>query len=104
MSVVHVVAVITTKPGKRGEVLSLFNANVPNVLAEDGCIAYGPTVDTQDVGPVQTEFGADTFVVIEKWQSLDHLKAHMKAPHMATYANHVKDMLADRVIHVLTPA
>ncbi len=104
MSIVHVVAVITTKPGKREDVLALFNANVPNVLAEDGCIEYGPTIDTGDVGGVQTEFGTDTFVVIEKWQSLDHLKAHMKAPHMATYAAGVKDMLADRVIHVLSPA
>lgn len=104
MSIVHVVAVITTKPGMRGKVLSEFNDNVPNVLAEDGCIEYAPTVDTNDVGDVQTEFGPDTFVVIEKWQSLDHLKAHMKAPHMAAYAGRVKDMLADRVIHVLTPA
>ena len=40
MSVVHVLAVITTKPGLRADVLELFNANVPAVLAEDGCIAY----------------------------------------------------------------
>ena len=104
MSVVHVVAVITTKRGRREDVLALFNANVPNVLAEDGCIEYGPTIDTEDAGDVQTKFGPDTFVVVEKWQSLDHLKAHMKAPHMAAYAAQVKDMLADRTIHILTPA
>ena len=104
MSVVHVVAVITTKPGKRAEVLAAFNENVPNVHAEDGCIEYGPTVDTADVGPFQTQFGADTFVVIEKWESLEHLMAHAAAPHMAAYAEKVKDLLADRVIHVLSPA
>jgi len=104
MSVVHVVAVITAKPGKRAEILAAFHENVPNVHAEDGCLEYGPTVDTDGAGAIQTAFGADTFVVIEKWQSMDHLKAHAAAPHMAAYAGKVKDLLADRVIHVLSPA
>ena len=103
MSVVHVVAMITTKPGKREDVLTAFRENVPHVHAEDGCIEYGPTVDTEGVGGLQTGVGPDTFVVIEKWQSLEHLKAHAAAPHMAAYAARVKDLLADRVIHVLSP-
>ena len=104
MSVVHIVAVIPAKPGKREDVLTAFRQNVPNVHAEDGCIEYGPTIDTEGVGAFQTQFGEDTFVVIEKWQSLDHLKAHAAAPHMKAYAEKVKDLLADRVIHVLSPA
>lgn len=101
---IHVIAVITTKPGQRAEVLKHFNANVPNVLAEDGCIAYEATVDAEGIGPIQTEFGPDTFVVVEKWESPTHLAAHAKAPHMAAYADTVKDMLANRAIHVLSPA
>ena len=101
MSVVNVVAMITTKPGKREEVLKAFQENVPNVHAEDGCIEYGPTVDVEGVGPFQTPVGADTFVVIEKWESLDHLMAHAVAPHMKAYASKVHDMLESRVIHVL---
>jgi quinol monooxygenase YgiN len=67
----HVVAIITTQPGKRSEVLDKFRANVPNVLAEAGCIEYGPTIDS-DVPGLAT-FGPDTFVVIEvgsaaRWQ------------------------------------
>lgn len=104
MPIVHVVAVITTKPGKRDEVLAAFNENVPNVHAEEGCIEYGPTVDTDGVGEFQTQVGPDTFVVVEKWESLEHLMAHAAAPHMAAYGAKVKDMLADRVIHVLSPA
>jgi quinol monooxygenase YgiN len=104
MSMVNVVAVITAKTGKRADVLAAFKANVPNVLAEDGCIEYGATVDTEGVGSFQTPFGDDTFVVIEKWESMDHLKAHAAAPHMAEYAGKVKEMLADRVIHVLSAA
>ena len=65
MSMVHVVAVISTKPGMREQVLDLFRANVAAVKDEDGCIEYGATVDAEGVGGFQTRFGEDTFVVIE---------------------------------------
>ncbi len=104
MSMVHVVAVITAKPGLREEVPGLFRANVPAVKEEDGCIEYGATVDADGVGGFQTRFGDDTFVVIEKWASLDHLKAHAVSDHMKAYGAKTKDMLADRVIHVMSSA
>jgi quinol monooxygenase YgiN len=104
MSMVHVIAVITTKSGMRGNVLELFNANVPAVKAEDGCIEYGATIDADGVGGFQTKFGEDSFVVIEKWASLDHLKAHAGSDHMKAYGAKTKDMLADRVIHVMSSA
>lgn len=103
MSRVHVIAVITAKPGKRDEVLANFNANVPAVHAEDGCIEYGAAIDCAEAG-FATPYGPDTFVVIEKWASLDHLKAHGAAPHMKAYAEKNKDLLADRVIHVMSDA
>ena len=102
MSRVHVLAVITTKPGKRDEVLGHFKANVPAVLAEDGCIEYGATIDCADAGFAK-KYGDDTFVVVEKWASVDALKAHAKSPHMAEYAGKVKDLIADRAVHVLSP-
>ncbi len=104
MSMVHVLAIITAKPGMRDEILTAFRANVPNVHAEDGCIEYGAAIDTEGVGSLQTRFGGDTFVVVEKWQSLAALKAHAAAPHMAAYGAKTKDRIASRVIHVLSPA
>ncbi len=103
MSMVHVVAIITAKPGLRDEILTAFRANVPTVQAEDGCIEYGATIDPEGVGALQTPFGDDSFVVIEKWASLAALKAHAAAPHMAAYGAKVKDRIANRVIHVLSP-
>ena len=97
---IHVVAVITAKPGQREKLLEAFRANVPAVRAEDGCIEYGAAVDADGLGSFQTKFGPDTFVVVEKWTSVDALKAHAAAPHMAAYAANTKDMLA---IHVLSP-
>ncbi len=99
---IHVVAIITAKPGLRENVLEAFRANIPAVRAEDGCIEYGPATDAEGVGSFQTKFGVDTFVVIEKWRDLAALKAHAAAPHMAAYGAKVKDMLASRVIHVLS--
>jgi quinol monooxygenase YgiN len=101
---IHVVAIITAKPGKRETILEAFRANVPAVHAEAGCIEYGPAVDADGVGGFQTKFGPDTFLVIEKWESLDHLKAHAGSPHMAAYGAKTKDLIASRVIHVLSPA
>ena len=101
---IHVVAVITAKPGQRANVLALFNANVPAVRAEKGCIEYGAAVDAEPALKFQAAFGADTFLVIEKWQSLEALKAHAAAPHMAAYAAKTKDLIAERKIHILQPA
>jgi quinol monooxygenase YgiN len=101
---IHVIAVVTAKPGLRNTVLEAFRANVPAVRAEDGCIEYGAAVDTQGVGPLQTPYGADTFVVIEKWRDLNALKSHAAAPHMAAYGAKTKELIASRVIHILSPA
>ena len=101
---IHVVAVITAKPGQRDTILQAFRANIPAVHAEAGCIEYGPAVDAEGVGGFQTKYGPDTFLVIEKWESLDHLKAHAGSPHMAAYGAKTKDLIAARVIHVLSPA
>lgn len=101
---IHVVAIITAKPGMREPILEAFRANMRAVHAEKGCVEYGPTMDADGAGGIQTKFGPDTFVVIEKWESLDALKAHAASPHMAAYAAKTREMIASRVIHVLQPA
>ncbi len=101
---IHVIAIITTKPGKRDAVLAEFRANMPAVHAEDGCIEYAPVVDLQGSPDSLAKIGPDAFMVIEKWESPEALKAHAASPHMAAYAARVKDFLAARAIHVLEPA
>src|SRR6478752_4137098 len=100
---IHVIAIITAKPGKRDEVLRHFRANVPAVRAEKGCIEYGAAIDAENALSFQTKYGPDTFLVIEKWESMDALKAHAAAPHMAAYGAKVKDMIASRAVHILSP-
>jgi quinol monooxygenase YgiN len=101
---IHVVAVITAKPGMREQILDAFRANMPAVHAEQGCIEYGPAIDAEGAGGMQSRFGPDTFVVLEKWESLEALRAHAASPHMAAYAAKTRDMIQNRVIHILSPA
>jgi quinol monooxygenase YgiN len=100
--VIHVIAIVTAKPGLRAEVLEQFHANIPAVLAEAGCLEYGPAVDMDGMG--DATFGPDTFVVVEKWESPEALGAHARSAHMAAYAARTREMIASRAVHVLRPA
>ena len=101
---IHVIAIITAKPGQRETILQHFRANTPAVRAEAGCIEYGAAVDAENALPFQTPWGPDTFVVVEKWDSMDALKAHAAAPHMAAYGAKTREFIASRVIHIMQPA
>jgi quinol monooxygenase YgiN len=100
---IHVLAVVTAKPGMRDSILAAFRANVPAVKAEAGCIEYGAAIDAENALSIQTRYGPDTFVVVEKWESMEALKAHAAAPHMAAYGAKTKELIASRVIHILSP-
>ena len=101
---IHVIAIITAKPGQREKILEAARANLANVRAEDGCIEYNIALDAEDIGPFQAKLGADTFVFVEKWRDANALKAHAAAPHMKEYGGKIKDFVASRTIHVLSPA
>jgi quinol monooxygenase YgiN len=101
---IHVIAIISAQPGRREEVLKLFRANIPNVLAEDGCIEYVPVVDVPGFGGAQAPLGPDSFMVVEKWASADALRAHAVAPHMKAYAAASGPLVAGRAIHILEAA
>lgn len=101
---IHVLAIITARPGKREEVLRAFRANMPAVHAEAGCVEYVPVIDAEGIGGAPAKFGPDTFVVVEKWDSAAALAAHAASPHMAAYGEKTRDLIASRAVHVLSPA
>jgi quinol monooxygenase YgiN len=101
---INVIAAIEVKEGKRDEFLKIFKANVPKVLAESGCIAYSPTLDFNTGLPVQPPVRKNVVTIIEAWESLDHLKAHLKAPHMLEYKEKTKDMVNGLTLTVTEPA
>jgi len=101
---IHAIATITLHPGRRAAFLDEFHRLVPQVHAEAGCLEYGPTVDVATGIPVQGPPRPDVVVVVEKWESLHHLRAHLAAPHMDAYREAVKDLVVGMDLVVLEPA
>jgi quinol monooxygenase YgiN len=102
--VVHVLATVELQPGKREAFLAEFHRIVPLVRAEAGCIEYGPTVDLRTGIAVQVPVRDNVVTVVEKWESLDALRAHMAAPHMVEYRGRVKDLVVKVELQILEPA
>jgi len=101
---IHVIATIELHPGQREAFLTEFRKLAPLVHAEDGCVEYGPTVDEiTDIG-AQVAPRPDVVTVVEKWESVPHLKAHLVAPHMETYRAAVKGLVVKTTLQVLKPA
>src|SRR5687767_8327792 len=101
---IHVLATVTVKPGKREAFLAEFHRIMPMVHAEAGCIEYGPTVDVASGISVQGAVRENVAVIIEKWENLASLKAHMQAPHMVEYRVRVKDFVENVTLQILEPA
>jgi quinol monooxygenase YgiN len=101
---IHVIATVELHEGKRAAFLEEFHRLVPLVHAEDGCLEYGPTVDVASGLGAQGPVRDDVVVIIEKWQSLDALRAHTAAPHMAEYRVRIKELVKSVKLQVLEPA
>ena len=99
----HVVATITLHPGVRERFLEEFQAIVPEVRAEYGCLEYGAAVDLPTSLAAQPPVRDDVVVVVEKWRDLPALQAHLAAPHMSAYRTRVKDLVTGVELQVLAP-
>ena len=100
---INVIASIRIKDGRMSEFIDIFKSNVPNVLAEKGCIEYVPTLDVPSGLPVQV-LGNNVVTIIEKWGSIEDLKAHMEAPHMLAYKEKVADLVENVSLKILAEA
>ena len=101
---IHVLATVTLNPGTRAQFLQVFNANVPNVVAEDGCLEYGAAVDAVTDVSAQPPVRPDVVVVVEKWRDVAALKAHSVAPHMTTYREAARGFVTSVSLQILDPA
>ncbi len=99
-----VLATIEVNDGRRDEFLEIFNKNVPNVLAEEGCIEYAPMIDLPTNIPIQPPERTNAATIVEKWESVEALEKHLIAPHMLEYKEAVKDIVKGMSIQILEPA
>jgi len=100
---IYVIATVEVQAGKREAFLAEFHKNVPNVHAEKGCIEYGPTVDATTDIKAQIPRRESVVTIVEKWESLQALHAHLAAPHMAVYRERVKDIVVGVTLQILDP-
>jgi quinol monooxygenase YgiN len=100
---IHVLATIELAQGQRDSFLTEFRKVVPLVRAESGCIEYGAAVDVAASLPVETPLRPDTVVIVEKWESLDALRAHLGAAHMIEYRQRIKDFVRRVSLQVMEP-
>ena len=97
---INVIASIQIKDGQLSEFIGIFKSNIPKVLEEKGCIEYAPTIDVPTGLPPQ-ELNPNVVTIIEKWDSLDDLMAHLSAPHMLEYKEKTKDLVEKMSVKVL---
>ena len=101
---IHVLASIELADGQRDSFLAEVQKIVPLVRAEEGCLEYGPAVDLETNIDAQPPVREDQVTMIEKWEDLTCLEAHLIAPHMLEYRERVREMVNKVTLQVLQPA
>ncbi|RLD67204.1 MAG: antibiotic biosynthesis monooxygenase [Bacteroidetes bacterium] len=100
---INVIASIHIKEGQLSEFIEIFKSNIPNVLKEKGCIKYVATIDANS-GIDTQELNKNVITVIEKWESIEDLHAHLSAQHMLAYKEKVKNIVEEVSLKVLKEA
>ncbi len=100
---ISVIASVRVKVNRVPEFIEIFKSNLPKVRREEGCIEYFPAIDIDSGVPVQKP-DKNVVTIIEKWESVEALRAHLKTPHMLTYREKVKDIVEELSIKVLKEA
>ncbi len=101
---IYVIATIELKADCKDPYLNILRRNIPNVKAEKGCLTYEPTVDCDSGLPIQGGLRGNVVTIVEAWESLEALLAHLNTPHMLAYREEVKDLVNQVTIQVLQPA
>ncbi len=101
---ISVLATIEVADGRREDFLRIFRALVPNVVAEKGCVEYGPWAEIETSIAGQEPPKEDVVTVIEKWESIEALEAHLMAPHMLAFRKAIEDMRVGITLQILEPA
>lgn len=97
-----VIAEIRTRPGQhhRQAVLDQFAEIIPTVLQEEGCHGYTPWVDHAAGVSFQTA-APDSIVMVEQWETVAHLEAHLATAHMKAWGEAVKGNVLETHIRIL---
>ncbi len=101
---IRVIATIELAEGRRDEFLAVLRRLAPTVLAEQGCSEYAPMIDVSSGIPGQPPLRDNAVIVVEKWESLAALQAHLATAHMKRFFQATEMMRVGVALHILQPA
>lgn len=85
----------------RSDYVEKTKAVLSAVRAEEGCIEYRLLGDCDTDWEKPQRFGEKTLWMLEKWASVNSLKAHLETPHMKAFGPTVRPMRSASTFHVL---
>jgi lysophospholipase L1-like esterase/quinol monooxygenase YgiN len=85
----------------RADYLAKTKGVLAAVRAEPGCCEYRLLGDAETDWTKPQRFGDRTLWMLEKWLSVEELKAHLDTPHMKAFGPSVGPMRASSSFHVL---
>ncbi len=83
-----VTATITAKKGERDKIISKSDALIESTRSERGCNSYSlyKSIENDDV-----------LMMVEQWENLSDLEAHMQTEHFKAYGKDINDHLANDI-------
>ena len=100
---IRVIASIFVKPGRLSDYLAVLKAFLPAVRKEKGCIEYVPLIDIDAKLPLQV-LDKEVVTILEKWEGLEELHAHLGSAHMKDYREKVKNLVESILVKILREA
>lgn len=91
---IFVIATLRIKSGAREHLIGPARACIEETRKERGCISYDL------LGSITDD---DAMVFVERWESREHLTAHSKQPHLATWREASAPYLVSRTIEIVHP-
>ena len=85
----------------RADYIAQTKTILDTVRKEDGCLEYRLLGDAVTDWEKPQRFGERTLWMLEKWASVNSLKAHLETPHMKAFGPKVAGMRANGTFHVL---
>lgn len=90
-----------TSEADRAAYVTQTKAILNAVRREHGCLEYRLLGDCETSWDRPQRFGGKTLWMVEKWASVNSLKAHLATPHMKAFGPKVADLRTDASFHVL---
>jgi quinol monooxygenase YgiN len=97
----HILVTMMVKEGRMEDFLAVCAELQPSVLKEPGCRAYDYTREIPSPLGTQEPIDPNRITLLERWESLDALKAHMETPHMKQAGLKMKDLRTSVTVRVV---